>query len=165
MEALSLPEDIIKKVIDDPSGLSHPASINLSTDQAIEILNRGYTRGFRSVFILNASLSAVATVTSVLLIKHKELTREDDKKLKDDAKRGAKEDQVDPEKGSEENRGSIGDADNEMRLSQQSPETTVNDHHDTREPISSKPSIAIPGAISNHKEKGAGGSDRGTEGS
>lgn len=153
MNALSLPEEIIKKVIDNPSGLSNPASLNLSPDQAIEILSQGYTKGFRSVFILNASLSAVATVTSVLLIKHKELTRDDDKTLKDSAKRDSKGSQGDLEKGSGEDRDREDGIDNTMRSSQQSLGTTINDRLDTREPNSGAPSIAASGTLLDHKEK------------
>lgn len=86
MEVLSLPEDVIRRVIDDPSLLSNPPSVGLSIEQATSILERGYTQGFRRVFILNASLSAVATVTSILMIKHKNLTRDDEDKLKQEAK-------------------------------------------------------------------------------
>lgn len=96
MQALSLPEDLTKAIIDDPAQLSDPASLNLSAEQALFILDSGYTKGFRLVFILNASLSALATVTSILLIKHKNLTRDDDEKLKQEA-RGRKN--KDEEKG------------------------------------------------------------------
>ncbi|KAF9445948.1 MFS general substrate transporter [Macrolepiota fuliginosa MF-IS2] len=95
MQSLSLPEEVIKRVIDDPSLLSNPSSINISVEQAMTILDQGYTKGFRSVFILNASLSAVATVASILLIKHKDLTRDDDAKLREKGR----EQSSDAEKG------------------------------------------------------------------
>lgn len=86
MRKLALPENLIKTIIDDPAKLSYPASLNLSEEQGFFILDNGYTKGFRLVFILNASLSALATVTSILLIKHKNLTREDDEKFKQEAR-------------------------------------------------------------------------------
>src|SRR5882672_3946311 len=96
METLSLSGDLIKKIIDDPSILSHPATIDISAEQAMSILENGYVKGFRLVFILNASLSALATITSIVMIKHKNLTREDDERLKREA-RGSKS--HDEEKG------------------------------------------------------------------
>lgn len=86
MERLSMPEELIIRIINDPALLSNPTLINLSADQATSILEHGYTRGFRLVFILNASLSAVATVTSIVMIKHKNLTRDDEEKLRREAK-------------------------------------------------------------------------------
>jgi hypothetical protein len=77
MTSLSLPEELIKTVIDDPTRLSDPSSLNLSVEQATIILEDGYTKGFRSVFLLNASLSAFATVVSIVMIKHKDLNRDD----------------------------------------------------------------------------------------
>ncbi|KAJ3552204.1 hypothetical protein NP233_g12937 [Leucocoprinus birnbaumii] len=88
MQALSLLEDIIKRVIDNPVLLSTPESISLSTEKATLILEQGYTEGFRRVFILNAVLTALATVTSMLLIKHKNLTRDDEEGLRKEASGG-----------------------------------------------------------------------------
>jgi len=152
MNALSLPEEIIKAVIDNPAGLANPASFNLSAEQASEILNHGYTKGFRSVFILNASLSAFATLTSIVLIKHKELTRDDDKMRKDSAKQASKEDQADLEKSGEEDSGREGDVGSKAGLSRQSLEETINGHPDTREVISGTSSIAS-GTLRGHREK------------
>ncbi|KAJ3559783.1 hypothetical protein NP233_g11177 [Leucocoprinus birnbaumii] len=83
MQALSLSEDVIKSVIDNPVLLSTPDSISLSTEQATLILEQGYTQGFRRVFILNAVLTALATVTSMWLIKHKNLMRGDEERLRE----------------------------------------------------------------------------------
>jgi len=83
----NLSENLIKTIIDDPTKLSHPTFLKLSAEQGFLILDNGYTTGFRLVFILNASLSALATVTSILLIKHKNLIREDDEKFKQEARR------------------------------------------------------------------------------
>lgn len=77
MTSLSLPETLIKTIIDDPTRLSNPSSLGLSVEQATVILENGYTKGFRSVFLLNASLSAFATVVSIVMIKHKDLNRDD----------------------------------------------------------------------------------------
>ncbi|GBE80866.1 hypothetical protein SCP_0305860 [Sparassis crispa] len=67
---------------------------------AVRILAR-YTRGFRAVFITNASLSAAATLVSVLMIRHKELTRGDEEGLRMDdcaQEKAAREEDRDPEK-------------------------------------------------------------------
>lgn len=47
-----------------------------------EHLLGGYTNGFRIVFILNAALSAVAVIASVLMIGQKDLSRDDEAKRK-----------------------------------------------------------------------------------
>ncbi|KNZ72287.1 hypothetical protein J132_04081 [Termitomyces sp. J132] len=82
MKDLSLPEPIISKVIADPSSITSPSSIGIPASSAAYILNHGFTKGFRLVFILNAALAAVATVASVFMIKHKELTRGDEEALR-----------------------------------------------------------------------------------
>ncbi|RDX47549.1 MFS general substrate transporter [Lentinus brumalis] len=89
MTALSLPSSIIAKVVDDPTILgartsasaSSLADLGLSSAVADRILD-AYIRGFRTVFMLNASLNAVATVAAILLIKHTDLTRGDEEVLK-----------------------------------------------------------------------------------
>ncbi|RDB20605.1 Efflux pump FUS6 [Hypsizygus marmoreus] len=82
MKHLGLPPSVISSLVDDPSGLTSPAEIGLSLPTASYILDHGYTKGFRSVFILNASLAAVATLASITMIKHKELTRGDEDDLR-----------------------------------------------------------------------------------
>ncbi|KAL0575836.1 hypothetical protein V5O48_006126 [Marasmius crinis-equi] len=91
MKGLSLPSDTISTIIDDPSGLyslANPTNssmfssgISISQAEAQEILAHGYNKGFRDIFILNASLGAFATIVSVLMIKHKELVRADDAEM------------------------------------------------------------------------------------
>jgi hypothetical protein len=85
MHDLGLSSSIISKVINDASELSSPAALGISASTADIILNKGYTRGFRTVFILHAVLNAVATIASVLMIKHKELTRGDEQHLREAA--------------------------------------------------------------------------------
>jgi hypothetical protein len=48
----------------------------------------GYNRGFRTVFILNASLAAFATlvVVSIVVVKQKNLSRGDEIELKEEVK-------------------------------------------------------------------------------
>lgn len=48
-------------------------------------LSHGYTSGIKLVFVLNACLAAVAAVASFFMIKHKELTRGDEVKLREEA--------------------------------------------------------------------------------
>lgn len=86
MKSLSLSPATISAVVDDPAVLSSPNSVSLSSSQAAYILSHGYTKGFRTVFILHGCLAALATITSILMIKHKELTRGDEERLKTEAK-------------------------------------------------------------------------------
>ena len=44
-----------------------------------------YVDGFRTVFLLNAGLNAVATVAAIFLIRHTDLTRADEAALKHQA--------------------------------------------------------------------------------
>jgi hypothetical protein len=91
MKSLSLPQSIISQIVNDPSLLSSSSFISSLPHEsdASFILLHGYTKGFRDIFILNACLAAVATITSITMIKHKELTRADDEKLKLEGKRAA----------------------------------------------------------------------------
>lgn len=91
MKRISLPPSLITKIIDDPASLGSPFQVGLSPSTATYILDAGYTKGFRSVFILNAGLAGVATVASILMIKHKELTRGDEETLRMSADRTEKE--------------------------------------------------------------------------
>ncbi|KAJ3553085.1 hypothetical protein NP233_g12729 [Leucocoprinus birnbaumii] len=78
MQDLSIPEQAAKEIIDKPILLSYPSSSNLSPDLFIQILYDGYLRGFKNVFLVNASLSATAFVISFMLIHETDLDREDD---------------------------------------------------------------------------------------
>lgn len=49
------------------------------------VLSHGYAAGFELVFILNACLAAVAAIVSFFMIKHKDLTRGDEEKLRAEA--------------------------------------------------------------------------------
>ncbi|KAF5374635.1 hypothetical protein D9615_008917 [Tricholomella constricta] len=90
MKSISLPPSIISKIVDDPSSLGSPLDIGIPASTAMYILNNGFTKGFKSVFILNAVLAAVATVASILMIRHKELTRGDEETLRMSAEREEK---------------------------------------------------------------------------
>lgn len=99
MTKLNLPASTIKKVIDDPTLLgafSDPTNplraLGVTSADASDIL-AGYTAGFRGVFLMNATLAAAATVVSVFMIKHKELTRGDEERLRAEAVKGGKEKQ------------------------------------------------------------------------
>ena len=96
MTNLSLSTSAINAIIDDPTVLgsrlsasssSKLAGLGITDAMAITILN-GYTRGFRTLFIMNACLAAVATLASVCMIRHKELTRGDEDRLKEAARAG-----------------------------------------------------------------------------
>ncbi|KAF7334952.1 MFS drug transporter [Mycena venus] len=85
MAALNLPSSQISQIIDDPVRLHTPASVGISADIATDILDRGYAKGFSSLFIMNAALTVFATLVSVVMIKHKELSRDDDEMLRQKA--------------------------------------------------------------------------------
>ncbi|KAG6816250.1 hypothetical protein H0H87_007415 [Tephrocybe sp. NHM501043] len=81
MQSLSVPQGTISTIVDDPSIIGSPSlltSLSLSSIQADYILDKGFIRGFRILFILNTTLTASATLVSVLMIRHKELTRGDE---------------------------------------------------------------------------------------
>lgn len=89
MESLSLSSSTIASIIDNPPLLrssAGSAAIGISTSQANFILSSGYNKGFRDIFYLNTALATLAFVTSIVLIRHKELNRGDDAKLKMEAK-------------------------------------------------------------------------------
>ncbi|KAF8161653.1 major facilitator superfamily domain-containing protein [Crassisporium funariophilum] len=85
MKDLSLPATLINAIVNDPASLASPSTLGISGSTASLILDHGYTKGFRTVFILNACLTAVATIASVTMIKHKELTRADEAQLREHA--------------------------------------------------------------------------------
>ena len=93
MTALNLPLSTISTVVDNPIILGPStseaslAALGISPTEAAFILSHGYIRGFRTVFILNAALSALATVVSIFMIRHKELIRGDEEKLRAEAKK------------------------------------------------------------------------------
>ncbi|PIL32782.1 MFS general substrate transporter [Ganoderma sinense ZZ0214-1] len=92
MAALRLSPATIAKIVDDPTILgartsasaSSLADLGVSAALADRILG-AYISGFRTVFILNAALNAVATVAAIFLIRHIELTRGDEEVLKQKA--------------------------------------------------------------------------------
>ncbi|KZT03957.1 MFS general substrate transporter [Laetiporus sulphureus 93-53] len=109
MTVLGLSQSTIKAIIDDPtilgdrlsaSSSSKLGSLGVTPSMADDILN-GYTHGFRTVFVMNASLAAVATVASVLMIRHKELSRGDEDRLRAAAKAEEKRMNLDVEEGIE----------------------------------------------------------------
>ncbi|KAK7691326.1 hypothetical protein QCA50_004720 [Cerrena zonata] len=93
MSKLGLPNSAITRIVDDPSILanrfntsSNPLGDMGVTPAAVDQIIAGYTSGFRTVFILNACLAALASIVSILMIRHKELTRPDEEQLKAQAK-------------------------------------------------------------------------------
>ncbi|SJL18963.1 uncharacterized protein ARMOST_22566 [Armillaria ostoyae] len=63
MNDISVSESLISTIIDDPSYLAKPTSeTGLSATTVSYILSQGYTKGFKDVFYLNASLMAFATL-------------------------------------------------------------------------------------------------------
>ncbi|KAJ3890263.1 major facilitator superfamily domain-containing protein [Lentinula edodes] len=94
MEPFPLSSDTISSIINNPSLLkqsSYLAQFGISTSQADYILVKGYNKGFKNIFILNAALTTLAFVASVVLIGHKELLRGDEEQLKKEAKEALRE--------------------------------------------------------------------------
>ncbi|SJL18960.1 uncharacterized protein ARMOST_22563 [Armillaria ostoyae] len=68
----------VSESLDDPSYLVKPTSeTGLSAATVLYILSQGYMKGFKDVFYLSASLTAFATLISMMLIKDKDLSRDD----------------------------------------------------------------------------------------
>ncbi|KAF5381917.1 hypothetical protein D9757_007573 [Collybiopsis confluens] len=89
LNGLSLPSTTITSIINDPSILRNStefAQYGLLESQADFILSNGYNEGFKDIIILDTSLATLAFVVSVLMIKHKELLRGDEDRLKAEAK-------------------------------------------------------------------------------
>ncbi|KAN0079872.1 Major facilitator superfamily domain containing protein [Tylopilus felleus] len=91
LSSFSLSSSTISAVIDNPAILgpntstSTLASLGLTPSMASYVLSHGYAAGFELVFILNACLAAIAAIVSFFMIKHKDLTRDDEEKLKAEA--------------------------------------------------------------------------------
>ncbi|KAJ6500950.1 major facilitator superfamily domain-containing protein [Mycena sanguinolenta] len=85
MTGIGLASSLISQIIDDPTLLHTPATIGISQDTATYILYHGYTKGFSSLFIMNAAFTVTATLVSIVMIKHKELSRQDDEALRQKA--------------------------------------------------------------------------------
>ncbi|KAF8551553.1 MFS general substrate transporter [Imleria badia] len=92
LTSLDLSPSAIKTIVDNPALLglrtspSQLASLGIGPTQAAYALAHGYTQGFKSVFVLNACLASVATLASIFMIKHKELVRGDEERLREEAK-------------------------------------------------------------------------------
>ncbi|KAF8520350.1 MFS general substrate transporter [Hysterangium stoloniferum] len=81
--SVSLAPDLVKQVTDNPIFIFQN-QLNVTSHER-DVLLAGYISGFRAVFLLNASLAAVAVVIAFVMIHHKELTREDDAQRKEEA--------------------------------------------------------------------------------
>ncbi|KAJ4487822.1 MFS general substrate transporter [Lentinula aciculospora] len=92
MIEISLSPTTITTILNDPSVLAHASSIGLPDEQALHVLEHGYEAGFKKFFIINASFGVLATIVSATMVKHKELSRDDDEKLKSEARAGSKAD-------------------------------------------------------------------------
>lgn len=83
MTSLQLDPSAISAIVEDPSLLvaimnsSKPAAdqYGITPAMARYIIDHGYIKGFKILFIVNACLAALAGFSSIVLIKHTELTR------------------------------------------------------------------------------------------
>ncbi|KAJ3550297.1 hypothetical protein NM688_g5094 [Phlebia brevispora] len=115
MTSLHLPSSTINRIIDDPTILGQRlANSTSSSVQALGIsfattdhILSGYNNGFRTVFIMNATLAAVATIVSVVMIHHKELTRGDEEQLRAAAKKQEEHEEKAEYRDDPEGRGSM----------------------------------------------------------
>lgn len=100
MSALQLEPAAISAIVEDPSLLvtfmqsSHPAADQhgITPAMAKYIIDHGYIKGFKILFILNACLTALAAFSSGMLIRHTELTRCDEQQPQN----GARQNNVQP---------------------------------------------------------------------
>ncbi|OCH93462.1 MFS general substrate transporter [Obba rivulosa] len=101
MTSLGLPPSAVNAIVDDPTLLgarfsnttANPlVSLGVSPPAAAHVLH-GYTSGFRVVFVLNAALAGAATVASILMIRQKNLTRDDEAALRAKARAELAEEQ------------------------------------------------------------------------
>ncbi|KIJ39864.1 hypothetical protein M422DRAFT_230422 [Sphaerobolus stellatus SS14] len=74
--SIGLPQSLLQEITADPTLLSK-TQFNVTIKVRQQLLE-GYNHGFRTLFILNASLAAFATTIAFVMIKHKELIRADD---------------------------------------------------------------------------------------
>lgn len=82
MTSLQLDPSAISAIVEDPYLLvaimnsSKPAAdqYGITPAMARYIIDHGYIKGFKILFILNACLAALAALSSIVLIKHTELT-------------------------------------------------------------------------------------------
>lgn len=86
MNQLDLPQSTIDGIVDNPTDIpklfnSSSSPFTVSPQIASSILN-GYTKGFHTVFYLNAALSVMCVIVTIFMIKHKELVRPDEMEMK-----------------------------------------------------------------------------------
>ncbi|KAH7097412.1 MFS general substrate transporter [Auriculariales sp. MPI-PUGE-AT-0066] len=105
VQILGLSEETIDTLLDNPTVINQVEfKAMLSTSQRFGILN-SYMKGFTTVFYVTVGLQAIATASSVLLIKHHELRRPDDEAMKQQGrdlvrnKQLGQDDEQDLEKG------------------------------------------------------------------
>jgi len=95
MDSLNLNPQVITSIIDDPTILAPNSGTTRTLGPNIrENILAGYIKGFRTLFILNASFSALATIAGIFLIKHHELTRPDEARLREEARLAEKKKSV-----------------------------------------------------------------------
>lgn len=87
MTSISLPSQVIDAIVNDPALLSNPSAAGIPASEAVFILNTGYTKGFHTLFIINASLTVVAFLASYFMIKNKDLNRTDDEERKKEGRK------------------------------------------------------------------------------
>jgi hypothetical protein len=69
MADLILSPSLKNMIIKHPASLTLPSTLGISPSTASIILEGGYAQGFKMIFVLNAALTAVATIISILMVR------------------------------------------------------------------------------------------------
>lgn len=80
----SLSPSLSKRILDDPTVMSHP-STPLTPEQRTALIE-GYTLGFRVCFYLASGFCVVALLSTLFIVQHQELTREGEKEAREEGK-------------------------------------------------------------------------------
>ena len=80
-----LDAQLISDILDDPTAIRHSLRSRLSDEDFAFVLST-YTRSFRTLFLTIMGLLLAAFVISIFTVRHHSLTREEDKKLKEEGR-------------------------------------------------------------------------------
>jgi hypothetical protein len=87
---LGLAPDVLQRVLDDPTEITSDGIKDVLTDSQREAIIDAFTKGYRTLFIISAALTAIAAVTSFFMIKQYELPSKRSEKEKEKAKEDEK---------------------------------------------------------------------------
>lgn len=87
---LGLAPDVLQRVLDDPTEITSDGIKDVLTDSQREAIIDAFTKGYRTLFIISAALTAIAAVTSFFMIKQYDLPSKRGEKEKEKAKEDEK---------------------------------------------------------------------------